>query len=422
MKLLNYTTTYFAIILIFLLAIWAVFFYLAIMDEIYDSMDDGLENQKIIVIRRAAEDATILERSAFEDGNYIITPISPEIGSGFTDEYRDTLMYRENESEYEPVRLLESVFRQDGEFYKIKVVTSMVEEDDLRKELFFSILYLYIGLIIIILLLNSFLQKKAWRPFYKLLGRLEKFSIENDREIKFEKTNIDEFRLLNERVDRLLKKSVESYKSQKEFIENASHELQTPLAISINKLELMAENSNLSEGQMEELGTVLTSLERLIRLNRSLLLLSRIENRQFAEGEKFSWNQLVNQISAEFGDYGVHKEVMIEIEEQGQFDHTGNKDLAGILISNLLRNAIIHSSPGAVVKIIITSTAIRFENPGTSPLDETRIFNRFQGTDSARSTGLGLAIAKAIAEKFGIELTYRFISNKQIFIIGNSNL
>lgn len=422
MKLLNYTTTYFAIILIFLLAIWAVFFYLAIMDEIYDSMDDGLENQKIIVIRRAAEDATILERSAFEDGNYIITPISPEIGSGFTDEYRDTLMYRENESEYEPVRLLESVFRQDGEFYKIKVVTSMVEEDDLRKELFFSILYLYIGLIIIILLLNSFLQKKAWRPFYKLLGRLEKFSIENDREIKFEKTNIDEFRLLNERVDRLLKKSVESYKSQKEFIENASHELQTPLAISINKLELMAENSNLSEGQMEELGTVLTSLERLIRLNKSLLLLSRIENRQFAEGEKFSWNQLVNQISAEFEDYGVHKEVMIEIEEQGQFDHTGNKDLAGILISNLLRNAIIHSSPGAVVKIIITSTAIRFENPGTSPLDETRIFNRFQGTDSARSTGLGLAIAKAIAEKFGIELTYRFISNKQIFIIGNSNL
>src|SRR5690606_21882986 len=148
MKLLNYTTTYFAIILIFLLAIWAVFFYLAIMDEIYDSMDDGLENQKIIVIRRAAEDATILERSAFEDGNYIITPISPEIGSGFTDEYRDTLMYRENESEYEPGGLLESVFRKGEEFYKIKVVTSMVEEDDLRKELFFSILYLYIGLII----------------------------------------------------------------------------------------------------------------------------------------------------------------------------------------------------------------------------------------------------------------------------------
>ena len=421
MKLLNYTTTYLAIILIFLLAIWAVFFYLEIMDEIYDSMDDGLDNQKMLVIRRAREDASILNRSVFEDGNYIIKRVSPQTGRGFTDEYRDTLMYMENESEFEPVRLLESVFRQDGEFYKIKVVTSMVEEDDLRKELFFSILYLYIGLIIVILLLNNFLQKKAWRPFYKLLGRLEKFSIENEREIKYEKTNIDEFRLLNERVDRLLKKSVESYKSQKEFIENASHELQTPLAISINKLELMAENSNLSESQMEELGIVLASLERLTRLNKSLLLLSRIENRQFTEGEKFSWNDLVKQIIAEFEDYGAHKEVPLEIAEQGQFEYPCNKDLAGILISNLIRNAIIHSSQGATVKINISSKAIKFENPGTAPLDETKIFSRFQGTDSARSTGLGLAISKAISDKFDLRLEYRYISNTHFFILGDPN-
>lgn len=422
MKLLNYTTTYFAVILIFLLAIWAVFFYLEIMDEIYDSMDDGLENQKMLVIRKAREDPSILERSAFEDGNYIITPITVETGKGFTDAYCDTLMFRENEADYEPVRLLESVFRQDGNFYKIKVVTSMVEEDDLRKELFFSTLYLYIGLIIVILLLNNFLQKKAWKPFYKLLGRLDKFSIENAREIKYEKTNIDEFRLLNERVDRLLKKSMESYKSQKEFIENASHELQTPLAISINKLELMAENSNFNAGQMEEVGAVLNSLERLTRLNKSLLLLSRIENRQFAEGEKFSWNGLVKQIVSEFEDYAVHQQVKLELTEEGVFDYPGNKDLAGILISNLLRNAIIHSSPEAKVKVIITSGSVRFENPGTAPLDEIKIFSRFQGTDSARSTGLGLAIAKAITDKFSIRLSYHFISQTHIFIIGDPDL
>lgn len=422
MKLLNYTTTYFAVILIFLLAIWAVFFYLEILDEIYDSMDDGLDNQKILVIQKAKEDPTILDRTSFEDGYYIITPTTEEIGRGFTDEYRDTLMFMENESEYEPVRLLESVFRQEGNFYKIKVVTSMVEEDDLRKELFFSILYLYIGLIVVILLINNFLQKNAWKPFYKLLNRLEKFSIENDREIKYEKTNIDEFRLLNERVDKLLKKSLESYKSQKEFIENASHELQTPLAISINKLELMAENPNLTPGQMEELGTVLNSLERLTRLNKSLLLLSRIENRQFAEGEKFPWNDLVQQIVTEFEDFGAHKRVILELHNKDVFEHPGNKDLAAILISNLLRNAIIHSSPGTAVKVIIESGSIRFENPGTSALDKEKIFSRFQGTGSARSTGLGLAISKAITDKFSLRLTYQFTSQIHIFIIGDPNL
>ena len=157
-------------------------------------------------------------RSAFEDGNYIITPTTPQVSRNFRDAYRDTLMFMENEAEFEPVRLLESVFQQDGTFYKIKVTTSMVEEDDLRKELFLSLLWLYIGLILTIILLNNFFQQRAWKPFYKLLRRLENFSIEKDREIEYEETKIEEFQLLNKRVDRLLKKSVESYRSQKEFI------------------------------------------------------------------------------------------------------------------------------------------------------------------------------------------------------------
>ncbi|WP_029038127.1 sensor histidine kinase [Salinimicrobium xinjiangense] len=417
MKLLNYTTTYFAVILVFLLAFWALIFYFEILDEIYDSMDDGLDNQKMLIIRKARQEPSILEKSAFEDGNYIITPTTPELSKDYTDAYRDTLMFMENESEYEPVRLLESVFQQDDSFYKIKVVTSMVEEDDLQKELFFSLLWLYLGLVLTIVLLNSFFQQKAWKPFYKLLRRLENFSIEKDDKIKFEKTNIEEFQLLNKRVDRLLKKSVESYKSQKEFIENASHELQTPLAISINKLELMAENADLPPKQMEELGAVLQSLEKLTRLNRSLLLLSRIENRQFAETEKIDWNALVKQIIAEFEDFVVHRDVKIILSEEESNEHSGNKDLAGILISNLLKNAILHSHSGSAVEVNISSGKIEFKNPGTKALVTSRIFSRFKGAEKADSTGLGLAISKAIADKMNLELSYTYTSQKHVFTI-----
>ena len=417
MKLLNYTTTYFAGILIFLLSIWALIFYFEILDEIYDSMDDGLDNQKMLVIRKARQDPSVLMKNAFEDGNYTITPTTEEISRGFTDAYRDTLMFMENESEYEPVRVLESVFQQGGSFYKIKVVTSMVEEDDLKKELFFSLLWLYVGLILTILLLNNFLQQRAWKPFYKLLHRLDKFSIEKDRDIRYEETNIDEFRLLNDRVDRLLKKSVESYQSQKEFIENASHELQTPLAISINRLELMAENSNLSAEQMEEIGTILNSLERLTRLNRSLLLLSRIENRQFVDEEQINWNGLIKKVIKEFDDFAAHKQVRIAFAENGVIEHMGNRDLAGILISNLLKNSILHSPPGTAVEVHILPDVIHFENYGTTTLDESKIFSRFQGAEKQQSTGLGLAISKAIAEKFGLELSYSFSAQKHIFSI-----
>ena len=415
MKLLNYTTTYFAVILVFLLALWALIFYFEILDEIYDSMDDGLDNQKMLVIRKARQDPSVLEKKAFEDGNYIITPTTSELSAGFTDAYRDTLMYMENEDEYEPVRLLESVFKQDGSFYKIKMVTSMVEEDDLRKELFFSLLWLYLGLILTIVLLNNFFQQKAWKPFYKLLRRLEKFSIEKDEQIQFEDTKIEEFQLLNERVDRLLKKSMESYKSQKEFIENASHELQTPLAISINKLELMAENVDLPPEQMEELGTVLQSLERLTRLNRSLLLLSRIENRQFADTENIDWNAVVKQIMVEFEDFAAHREVKVILFEEENIENSGNKDLAGILLSNLLKNAIFHSPSGTAVVIIISSGKIEFQNSGTVALEKSRIFSRFKGAEKAGSTGLGLAISKAIAEKMELELSYTYLNQKHRF-------
>lgn len=417
MKLLNYTTTYFAVILVFLLALWALIFYFEILDEIYDSMDDGLDNQKMLVIRKARQDPSVLQKTAFEDGNYIITPTTTELSEGFTDAYRDTLMYMENESEYEPVRLLESVFQQDGSYYKIKVVTSMVEEDDLRKELFFSLLWLYLGLILTIVLLNSFFQQKAWKPFYKLLRRLEKFSIEKDEKIKFEETKIEEFQLLNERIDRLLKKSVESYKSQKEFIENASHELQTPLAISINKLELMAENADLPPEQMEELGAVLQSLERLTRLNRSLLLLSRIENRQFAETKNIDWNALVKQIITEFEDFAGHQEVQIRLSQEDKIEHSANKDLARILISNLLKNAIFHSPSGTAVEVTISSGKIQFMNPGSEALDNNRIFSRFKGAEKVDSTGLGLAISKAIVEKMDLDLSYAYAFQKHVFTI-----
>ena len=417
MKLLNYTTSYFALILIFLLSVWAVIFYMEILDEIYDSMDDGLENQKMLVIRKAAKDPELLRKNTFDEGNFIITPTSSKTAENFTDAYRDTLMFMENEEDFEPVRLLESAFRQEGKYYKIKVVTSMVEEDDLIKELFFSLIWLYLGLVLTILLLNNFLHKKIWRPFYKLLRRLEKFNIEKDTEIKFEPTKVEEFQLLNERIDKLLKKSVDSYTSQKEFIENASHELQTPLAISINKLELLAENATLEPQQMEELGLILNNLERLTRLNRALLLLSRIENRQFADEETVNFNQLLKPVVVEFEDLAAHNKVKVEILETADLRYQMSKDLARILLANLLKNAILHSAAGNKVKVEVSKNQVLIQNSGEKPLNQKTLFSRFQAGKRSQSNGLGLAISKAIADRYNLEITYSFGEGSHFFRI-----
>lgn len=416
MKLLNYTTSYFAVILFFLLTLWAVIFYFEMLDEIYDSMDDGLENQKILVIQQAKQDSSILEKDVFGDGYYIIKETTFHAIAEHKDAYRDTLMYMKNERDYEPVRLLESSFKFDDKYYKLKIITSMVEEDDLIKELFFSLLWLYLGLILTILILNNFLHKKVWNPFYKLLSRLGDFSIEKNKEIKFESTKIDEFRLLNERIEKLIQKSVESYNSQKQFIENASHELQTPLAISINKLELLAENEDFTENQLKELGAILSNLERLTRFNKSLLLLSKIENKQFINEEVINFNLLAKQLVSQFEDLAAHKEIEIKIVENHILEYPINKDLATILLSNLIKNALVHGVAKSEITIEIFEDRFKISNPGSSSEAlEEKIFSRFQKSpDDRKSTGLGLAISKAITEKYGLKLSY-FFKQEHIF-------
>ena len=297
MKVLNYSTSYFAVILLILISIWAAIFYYAMLDEIYDSIDDGLDNQKGLIIQKVSTDSSILRKSNFEEGDYAITETSYQLAKDVTDVYVDTMMYMQNEKDFEPVRLLRTYFHHNGKYYQMQVVTSMVEEDDLTANLLYAMLWLYLGLVATIIILNNFLLKRIWSPFYHLLKQLKKFKLEKPADINVKQTRIDEFRLLNETVNRLLKSNINSYNSQKHFIENAAHELQTPLAISINKLEALAETNTLTEDQLKLLASALDNLERLTHLNKSLLLLSRIENKQFLAEEEISINELVKKIS-----------------------------------------------------------------------------------------------------------------------------
>ncbi|WP_298247889.1 HAMP domain-containing sensor histidine kinase [uncultured Christiangramia sp.] len=409
MKLLNYTTGYFAIVLLILLSVWAAIFYFEMLDEIYDSMDDGLENQKILVIRRVTQDSVVQEKSQFGEGYYTLKTIESQNAHSFKDVYRDSLMYMENEKDYEPVRLLESVFSHHGEFYKLKVITSMVEEDDLIEDLLYSLLWLYLGLIVSILFLNNIILKKVWNPFYKLLERLKLFNIEKDKNIDFQSSEIEEFVLLNSQIQQLLQRSSVSYMGQKQFIENASHELQTPLAISINKLELLLEDNHLSETQVEYIAAVIQSLERLTRFNKSLLLLSKIENRQFIYEENIDINEILGQLITDFSDLATHRNMYFEILENQILRFKMNRELAIILLSNILKNAIIHGKEGSTIGIRYKRDCVEISNTSEeNALHREKLFNRLYKISNKESSGLGLAISKAVADLYDLDIEYSF--------------
>jgi signal transduction histidine kinase len=421
MKLLNYTSTYFSIILVIIIPIWAGLFYFAMLDEVYDSMDDGLDNQRLLIISEARKDTTVLHKANFKEGNYSISEISAAVGKRHKDIFVDTLIYMQNEADYEPVRMLKTVFKANNRYYGMRVITSMVEEDDLISELTQALLLLYFGLILSIVILNNYLLRNIWKPFYFMMNQLRLFKLKHAKPLHLSETRIDEFNILQTTIQRFLTKNIESYNQQKQFIENASHELQTPLAIALNKLELLADKISLNEEESELLGSALSNLERLKRLNQSLLLLTKIENDQFDGSTEVNINKLIKRLLEDFKEQIEFRQLNFSLQEKGTCIWLINPDLADIMFSNLIKNAIKHSEPRKPIHIIISYDEVRVENEGDIALDGQLIFQRFfKANASAESTGLGLPIAKAVATVSLRNLEYHY-EERHIFSIKAQN-
>lgn len=224
MKLLNHTTLYFTFALFFVLVIWGTIFYFAMLDEAYDSIDDGLDNTKMLIISRAKTDSTFFNRTEFDESNYSIRKITGAMPLNIPDVYLDTTMFVVNEREHEPMRMLKTSFRKGADYYELRVFSSFLESDDLMEDLLLYLFLLFIALIISVIVINNFLLQKTWQPFYRLLKRLKLYRLDGQEQMKFEKTNIEEFKALHGAVAKLINSSSIVYESQKQFIENASHE------------------------------------------------------------------------------------------------------------------------------------------------------------------------------------------------------
>lgn len=419
MKLQNYTLRYLAITLLLVIPIWAGIFYVLILDEVYDNIDDDLKNSKIMIIRHAFANKELLNSPEFGINKFTIKPL-PKGQYSSKEEFSTSKEFMEYDNDNEPIRTLKTVFNDDkGNPYELTIKASIVEEDELLEDLFLALIGLYVMLVISILAVNHLLLKKIWKSFYIILENLKEIKLGTGSKLKAIDSPIDEFNILEKEVEKMLNRNESIYSSQKQFIENASHELQTPLAISINKLELFAENSVLADEQLMEIGKITDTLNRLTRLNKSLLMLSKIENQQFSEEENINFNELILVLTEDYSDLADFKEVKITVTENDTLYFKMNKGLAIALISNLLKNALIHNHHNGFVNFIINKNDISISNSGNnSPLNSDVIFNRFyRHTTTNESTGLGLSIVKSIINNYSITIEYLFSGNHQFKII-----
>jgi len=421
MKLLNQSVKYLSASLLIIIGAWTVIIYFSLLDEIKESIDEGLENSKRQIIYNLKSDSTVLKKYSFAEGNFSIREISQPEALSFKDLYIDSMIYMQDaddkEMELESVRMLVTAFESNGSYFELSIVNSMVEEDDFIEELFIKAIWLYLVLIAGIIIINNFVLQRLWKPFYDLLNQLKNYRIGKSIQVPAIKTNTKEFADLQQAVNTLIRHNLETFSQQKQFIGNASHELQTPLAIATTKLELLLEKGELENEQAKKISEVLNILERMVRLNKSLLLLTKIENKQFSGDQPVHINQVVKQTINELDDITEFRNVQIALTETVRLEVRIDNSLADIMVSNLVRNAIFHNIPGGKVHIEILKDRIRICNSGKDiPLDEEKIFTRFYKPDDGQSgSGLGLAIVKAICGFYGFSVSYQFENNLHCF-------
>ena len=282
-KLVTQLTRRLAIVAVAVMSLWAVLFYSVVVQEVDDETDDQLETlAEEIIVRDLAGD-TLPAVSSGMNNQYFLTEVSAEYAQSHPHvQYEDRDVFVEAKNETEPARVLTYIYKRgNGTWGRIEVSTPTIEKAELREAIAVSIGILFLTLIISIVVLNFTVVRRSMRPLHKLLSWLEQYRPGDKVSALDNPTNIREFAWLNEVSESAIQRSEQLHQQQKQFIGNASHEMQTPLAISIGRLEMMMDDDGLSQQQLGELVKVHHTLSHLSRMNRSLLLLSKIDGAQF---------------------------------------------------------------------------------------------------------------------------------------------
>jgi signal transduction histidine kinase len=305
----------------------------------------------------------------------------------------------------------------NGRNYQIKVWKSTIEYDELMEVVFVVFTVLLVLLLLVTAYINSKVSKLIWEPFRNTLNYIKDFSVHTANYKKLEPSEIAEFSELNSSINQMTSKMSADYKNQKKFTENASHEFQTPLAIIKGKIDVLLQENTLKEEAMTLLIAIEEAASRLSRINKSLLLLSKIENQQYEKTDTVALLPLLEKIKALNEDFILDKNIAFFDEATEELDFKINSELCFILINNLIQNAIRHNVKDGKITITIKNKTLIISNTGVlEALNEVSIFERFEKKSSnVNSIGLGLAIVKEIAEANAIEVVYQYENNRHAF-------
>ncbi len=408
-------------IIIGILLISSIGYYFILHRILTYQLDKDLRIERAEILQHIKETGQLPETSDYKDQQITFQSTSK---NPFNDIYSTQDIYNKREQEMESFRRIDFFIAQ-GEKHYVATVKKSQEEAENIISLILTITLIIIAILLMILFVsNRFLLSKLWKPFRNTLEQLNQFNFISKNKIALQKTDIDEFKELNETVLYMTQKVTRDYQMLKGFTENASHEIQTPLAIIKNKIEILSQSENLTETQINVLQSLDEAAARLSRLNQSLLLLAKIENLQFGHVGSINFSSMLNRYIDNFEELAQAKGLVISKTIEDDVVMIMNESLAEILISNIISNAIKHNIDGGSILVELNDKYFRVSNTGPEPHSDTNeLFQRFKKeSSSGDSLGLGLSIVKTITDIYRFSISYYFKKQQHIveIIFNNS--
>jgi len=408
MKLIQKTKRTYILYSIIIFIISSTVIYFTLKNIITKRQDEKLLWDKEIIAKKIKYDypLPIFDVEDFESK----TPIKDTVY------FKDTLIYQviNGAEKYEMYRQLTSIETLHGKTYKIITRSSDVKNQDFFLAITISVAIVILLLIVTVYFVNTKIMRNAWLPFYENLEILKKFSLENNEPILLQNTKVDEFQELNQSLIKLTDKIKSDFNNLKEFTENASHEMQTPLAIMQTKSEMLMQSEDLKKDQIQQIKAIYLAGQRLSKLNKTLLLLAKIENLQFKEKEAIELNKVVEKHLEIFEDFIDNKKLKIIKTFEENVVIKANHLLFDMVVSNLLSNAIKHNKEHGNITIITNQLFLSFSNSGKPlTISSDSLFDRFKkDSKSPDSFGLGLAIVKKVCDTNHWKINHSFIENQ----------
>jgi len=397
----------------------SVFFFFVLRYILLNQLDETLmsERQEIVNYIAAHDELPEIVNTTQQWSYY--EPTSQPVAKS----YFKSGIYISDDFDKEQIRQYIFSIKIGSTFYNITITKSQKDTQQLLR----LIIIATIAMIAIILVINFAINRKIlsslWNPFYKTIEQIKTYRLSDKHPMQLNKVSIDEFRSLNESLNEMSERIYHDYETLKRFTENASHEMQTPLAVIRSKTDVLMQSVDWKEKEMQQLQQIEDATQRLAKLHQSLLLLTKLENRQFLLNEKVNLTDIIQQKIKEREDVLEAKKISVHANLQ-PVTLSFHPHLAEILVGNLLNNAIRHTASNGEIDVELSKEKFSVSNTSLNgELDKNKIFQRFYKTDTSEGTGLGLAIVKEICNVANADIQYEYQNSKHQFIIrfGNDN-